>query len=327
MFGQTKININTQTKGILAVPRGGSGTTTPGLIAGTNISITGSWPNQTVSSTGAANAMSLTPSGDQNLITGFNTNIMDIPFASFSPLVQGFKDEMHNFGEFPITWIGRANNPAAIWLFDDRDGSDPVQATMYLTSFVTNNVNRSNSQQGLALSVQSRGDGTGNFGFLNPVALNSQWRGSGNLHQTIDLFVAIPQNIGTGHIDDQIGISIQNHAHTAGGHQGIGLFVVSTGSAATNDWALFTPIGDNWLGVGNTYARRITLGCAATVQICTDDFTSLDTQPNGTMKYCTNCTVAIPASCSNITNTAACTCSAGGTGAIAKRINGVWLCN
>lgn len=40
------------TSGILPVSRGGTGTASPGLIAGTNVIITGTWPNQTINSTG-----------------------------------------------------------------------------------------------------------------------------------------------------------------------------------------------------------------------------------------------------------------------------------
>jgi hypothetical protein len=36
----------------LTVANGGTGTATPGLVAGTNITVTGTWPNQTISSTG-----------------------------------------------------------------------------------------------------------------------------------------------------------------------------------------------------------------------------------------------------------------------------------
>ena len=38
--------------GVVAVANGGTGTSTPGLVAGTNISISGSWPNQTIASSG-----------------------------------------------------------------------------------------------------------------------------------------------------------------------------------------------------------------------------------------------------------------------------------
>lgn len=40
--------------GTLAVANGGTGTSTPSLVQGTNVTITGTWPNQTINSTGAA---------------------------------------------------------------------------------------------------------------------------------------------------------------------------------------------------------------------------------------------------------------------------------
>jgi hypothetical protein len=38
--------------GLVAVANGGTGTTTPSLVAGTNVTISGTWPNQTINSTG-----------------------------------------------------------------------------------------------------------------------------------------------------------------------------------------------------------------------------------------------------------------------------------
>jgi hypothetical protein len=43
-------------------------------------------------------------------------------------------------------------------------------------------------------------------------------------------------------------------------------------------------------------------------------FHSLGTPPNGTVRFCPDCTIANP-------------CAGSGTGAIAKRLNGVWVCN
>lgn len=43
-------------------------------------------------------------------------------------------------------------------------------------------------------------------------------------------------------------------------------------------------------------------------------FASLGSPSNGAIKYCSNCTIAAP-------------CASGGTGAIAKRLNGGWVCN
>jgi hypothetical protein len=39
---------------ILPITNGGTGTATPGIVAGTNITVSGSWPNQTVNSTGGS---------------------------------------------------------------------------------------------------------------------------------------------------------------------------------------------------------------------------------------------------------------------------------
>lgn len=46
-----KIGLTTHVSGTLPVANGGTGTTTPSLVAGSNISVTGTWPNQTISST------------------------------------------------------------------------------------------------------------------------------------------------------------------------------------------------------------------------------------------------------------------------------------
>jgi hypothetical protein len=38
----------------LPVANGGTGTTTPSIVAGTNVTVTGTWPNQTINSTGGS---------------------------------------------------------------------------------------------------------------------------------------------------------------------------------------------------------------------------------------------------------------------------------
>jgi hypothetical protein len=55
-------------------------------------------------------------------------------------------------------------------------------------------------------------------------------------------------------------------------------------------------------GVGNPLSFNATL------------FAALVSAPNGTVLYCSDCTIANP-------------CAGGGTGALAKRLNGVWVCN
>ena len=54
----TGLPLTTGVTGILPVANGGNGTATPSLVAGTNVSITGTWPNQTVASTGSSGVTS-----------------------------------------------------------------------------------------------------------------------------------------------------------------------------------------------------------------------------------------------------------------------------
>lgn len=48
----TSLNASNVSSGTLAVARGGTGTSSPSLVGGTNITISGSWPNQTVTAAG-----------------------------------------------------------------------------------------------------------------------------------------------------------------------------------------------------------------------------------------------------------------------------------
>ena len=54
----TGLPLTTGVTGTLPVANGGTGTTTPALVAGTNVTITGTWPNQTINSSGSGGVTS-----------------------------------------------------------------------------------------------------------------------------------------------------------------------------------------------------------------------------------------------------------------------------
>lgn len=55
--GAAAWNANHSFSGLLDVANGGTGTATPALVEGTNVTITGTWPNQTINSTGTVTSV------------------------------------------------------------------------------------------------------------------------------------------------------------------------------------------------------------------------------------------------------------------------------
>jgi len=84
--GGTNPNISLQTP--LPVIDGGTGTTIPSLIAGTNVTITGAWPDQTINSTsGVGTVTAVTGSGNILSSGGTTPNITTVSSPTFPGLV------------------------------------------------------------------------------------------------------------------------------------------------------------------------------------------------------------------------------------------------
>ena len=115
---QFPVSMSTNTTGVLPVVNGGTGVTSPGLIAGTNIgSITGTWPNQTINAlntntlpfpAGATNYAQINPASQQpgtvnvSSITVFSMTVGDGSTAS--PL--NIKLQANNHANGSITGYG-----------------------------------------------------------------------------------------------------------------------------------------------------------------------------------------------------------------------------
>lgn len=107
----------------------------------------------------------------------------------------------------------------------------------------------------------------------------------------------------------------ETHVNSVGG--GAVAFNVDAGSGS----------GGTVFGSGGSSPRPVaSISNIGAVQLGSVAFRSLGLVGNGTLIYCIDCTVASPASCTNVTTAAACRCAGGGTGAVAKGINGAWLC-
>lgn len=89
-----QIALSTDVSGILKISNGGTGTATPALINGQNVSITGSWPNQTINISGIIPiANGGTGTATPTLIAGSNVTITGIwpnqTINSSAPLLNG----------------------------------------------------------------------------------------------------------------------------------------------------------------------------------------------------------------------------------------------
>ena len=70
----TGLPLTTGVSGILPVSNGGTGTSTPALVAGTNVTITGSWPNQTIAASGGGGGSSINvQQAGSTVVTGLTT--------------------------------------------------------------------------------------------------------------------------------------------------------------------------------------------------------------------------------------------------------------
>jgi hypothetical protein len=81
----TGLPLTTGVTGTLPVLNGGTGTTTPALVAGTNVSITGTWPNQTINSSNTGGTVtSVSGTAPVSVATGTTTPVISMAAATTS---------------------------------------------------------------------------------------------------------------------------------------------------------------------------------------------------------------------------------------------------
>lgn len=108
----------------LAVLQGGTGTATPSLVAGTNVSITGAWPNQTVNSTGGGGASALYAVTDFQVVKNSGSvETMNTAAGASTPVTGGVGRTSYTFtGAATLTISGTSSTGPVSWCFRS-DGS------------------------------------------------------------------------------------------------------------------------------------------------------------------------------------------------------------
>lgn len=89
--------------GIVAVANGGSGTSTPSIVAGTNVTVTGTWPNQTIAASGSSTitisnktAAYTVVLGDLGAVINCTNNTFTVSLTAAATLGSGFNVTIWN---------------------------------------------------------------------------------------------------------------------------------------------------------------------------------------------------------------------------------------
>jgi hypothetical protein len=117
----TSLNASNVASGTLAVARGGTGTASPSLVGGTNITISGTWPNQTVTAAG----------GGVTSLNGQTGAITDTSLYAIGSYVIGRPQNTTSYATDstvagnilyatqPLACVSRSSKGAFNWFFSD----------------------------------------------------------------------------------------------------------------------------------------------------------------------------------------------------------------
>lgn len=83
------VSLTTQVSGTLPVVNGGTGTATPALVAGSNVTITGTWPNQTINATASGGTVTTVSVVSANGFAGTVANATTTPAITLTTSVTG----------------------------------------------------------------------------------------------------------------------------------------------------------------------------------------------------------------------------------------------
>ena len=116
----TSLNASNVASGTLAVARGGTGTASPSLVGGTNITISGTWPNQTVTAAG----------GGVTSLNGQTGAITNTDYGSIGSYTLAYPDNSFTVNTAPNTTIAgsalrraNASNSSSLNNLIDAEGS------------------------------------------------------------------------------------------------------------------------------------------------------------------------------------------------------------
>jgi hypothetical protein len=132
MTNVTGLPLTTGVTGILPVVNGGTGTATPGIVAGTNVTVSGTWPNQTINSTASGGGGNVIISG----ITSYSYTATAAQ-TTFSAIYQAPYIDVFVNGIRLSASDYTATNGTSIVLAIGANAGDTVDLTVYTIGGIT----------------------------------------------------------------------------------------------------------------------------------------------------------------------------------------------
>ena len=125
----TGLPLATGTTGLLPVANGGTGTATPGLVAGTNVTISGTWPNQTINASGGGGGGSGTVTSVGLSLPGL-FSVSGSPVTTSGTLTASLATQSAN-----LVWAGPTTGAAAAPTFRALAAADLPATTVTAGSY------------------------------------------------------------------------------------------------------------------------------------------------------------------------------------------------
>jgi hypothetical protein len=123
LVNATGLPLATGVSGLLSIAHGGTGTATPGLVAGTHVTITGTWPNQTINATGGGNGGG--GGGDDGTVTSVGLSLPSQFTVTGSPVTTaGTLTATLAAQSANLVWAGPTTGAAAAPAFRSLVASD-----------------------------------------------------------------------------------------------------------------------------------------------------------------------------------------------------------
>lgn len=108
-------SLTSEVSGVLPVANGGTGTATPNLVAGTQVTISGTWPNQTINAlTGGASALAVTTGSSAGFasIASSPTAVINFEATQFNAALKGGATGYVSLNQSSVTLQGNSFNIA-----------------------------------------------------------------------------------------------------------------------------------------------------------------------------------------------------------------------